>query len=132
MLLQGAREGAPLAEQAHELGQILIGIAPALLYLSALWAVRRIFNDLARAGRPVRPALARGLRRVGRRLAWGAGMDVIGSPMLIRWSDGEGGGAVAYYIPAAVALGVVGLALVLVSRLLQRATDMQNELDGFV
>jgi heme exporter protein D len=117
---------------AHELGQALIQITPALLYLWALLAVRRLFSELARQERPFQPALVEGLRRIGWSLAWGAGMDVVGAPMLLRWTDGEPGGSVAHYLPSAVALGVVGLALVLLSRLLQRAAALQDELDQII
>jgi heme exporter protein D len=117
---------------AHQLGQAFIQITPALLYLWALWAVRRLFSELARQRRPFQPALVDGLRRIGWNLAWGAGMDVVGAPMLLRWTDGESGGSVAHYVPAAVVLGVVGLALVILSRLLQRAAALQDELDQII
>ncbi len=127
----GLQEGEEPLRLAHRIGVSLIWLTPAVLYVCALWAVRRMFHQLAREGQVFRPALAVGLRGVGWSLAWGAGMDVVGSPLLTRWLDGEPGGSVLHYSPAAAALGVVGLALVMLSRLLDRAADLQNELDQF-
>jgi len=132
LVISSLREDAPPAVMAQDLGQALIRMTPAIFYVSALWAVRRIFSELARRDRPFGPALAKGLRGVGWSLAWGAGMDVVGSPMLLRWTDGERGGSVAHYIPAAVALGVVGLALVVLARLLDQASAIQDELDQII
>lgn len=126
------RDGVAPLHVAREFGEDLIRVTPAIFYLCALWAVRRVFGELTRAEPVFRPALERGLREVGSSLAWGAGTEVLGAPMLLRYVDGERGGAVAHYIPAAIAIGVVGLALVLLSRLIGRGAALQDELDSFI
>lgn len=127
----GLRENLGPRALLDDFGRELTRLSPAIFYLCALWAIRGVFGELARRGQAFRPVLARGLRDVGWSLAWGAGMDVVGSPMLLRWLDGNRG-PVANYIPAAIAVGVVGLALVLLSRLLERAAELRNELDQII
>jgi hypothetical protein len=128
-LIQQADEQSPRALLDLTL-EYLLRISPGVFYLLALWAVRRTFGELSH-GRLFQPALARGLRDVGSNLAWGAGMDVLGAPVLLRWVEGVPG-SVLHFNTAAIALGVVGLALALLARLLKRAADMQAELDQFI
>lgn len=124
-------EDAGAARLLHEFGRDLIRLTPAMFYLCALWAVRGVFRALAEGGRPFGPALAQGLRGVGSNLAWGAAMNVVGSPLLLRWTENRGGFAFDH-IPAAAAVGVVGLALLPLARLIERAGRLQNELDSII
>ncbi|MEO7276911.1 MAG: hypothetical protein ABIW33_02675 [Sphingomicrobium sp.] len=107
----------------------LLTQVPALFYLSAVWIVRRAILALG-SGRDEESALARMLRNLGIALFLGGSTAVFGVPLMVRFL--RGGGAVAYYDPAAITLGVVGLALVLVAQLADRAAAMRRELDEIV
>ena len=54
----------------------------------------------------------------------------VGGPLLARLLNGRG--PIAYYDVAAITVGVVGLALVVVAHLLGQAADMRAELDEIV
>lgn len=123
---------ASARQLANQAGLELVWATPGIFYLCALWALRRTFAEMARADRVFAPALARGLRDVGSNLTWGAGMEVLGAPLLLRWIDGESGGAVASFSVAAIALGVVGLSLFLLARLLARAAAQEAELRDII
>jgi hypothetical protein len=132
ILLRALGDGATSSQAADAVGESLVRSLPALLYVFALWRVRAVFSAMAGQGLAVPPQLAGSLQTIGWLLAWGAAMDVFGWTLLLRWIDGEPGGAVAYYNPAAFTIGVVGLALVVLARVLDRATEMQSELDQII
>jgi hypothetical protein len=108
---------------------------PALFYYWALWAVRRALGDIA-AGRLFQPAIARSLRDVGAGLAGGAIMSAIVQPNLMRVLNETGArypwAGWAHFDVAYFAVGTVGLALILLSRVMKRAAEMQAELDQFI
>ena len=111
----------------------LVFWAPATFYLWALWAIRRALGDVA-SGRHFHPALARSLRDVGIGLSAGGVTSAVIQPNLMRLMSDAGWGrqifaSYGHFDVAYVAVGAVGLALVLLSRVLHRAAEIQTELD---
>lgn len=108
--------------------------SPSLFYLFALWAIARAFGGFARGG-VFGAAMARGCTRAGIALALGSAASAIGVPNLMRllYAQGitppprTGAGTVLIFDTAYLAVGVVGVALVLVGRLLDRAAEIQAE-----
>ena len=113
------------------LGRNLVLAGPTIWYLFGLWSLRRLFDDLAE-GRLFQPAVARGVSGLGWALAWGAGTQVVVVPNLLRWISSEPGGSVLHYDVSAIVLGVVGLTLTVLARLLQRAAALHDELEQIV
>ncbi len=99
---------------------------PVPFYLYALWAIRGAFRSFADGG-AFGPAIAAGCTRAGIALALGAALSAIGVPNAMRWVHGQGG--LLHFDVAYLAVGVVGLALVLLGRLLARAAEVQREAD---
>lgn len=97
---------------------------PSAFYLYALWAIRSAFRDFA-VGGVFGPAIASGCTRAGLALAVGAGLSAVGMPNIIHLL--KGGGSILHFDIAYLAVGIVGLALVLLGRLLARAADLQRE-----
>lgn len=111
----------------------LVFWAPAAFYLWALWAIRRALDNVA-AGRYFHPTLARSLRDVGIGLGAGGATSAVIQPNLMRLMSDAGWGrqifaSYGHFDVAYVAVGAVGLALVLLSRVLHRAAEIQAELD---
>jgi len=98
---------------------------PSIFYLYALWAIRSAFRDFA-VGGVFGPAIAEGCARAGLALAIGATLSAVGIPNLMRLIRG-GSGSILHLDVAYLAVGVVGLALLLLGRLLRRAADLQRE-----
>ena len=98
-------------------------------YLWAIWTVRRMILAVGQGlGQDRR--MARLLAQVGIALVLGGVSSVFAAPLLQLVLSGRG--AIAHYDVAAITLGVVGLALVVVARLLGEAAAMRNELDEIV
>ena len=100
---------------------------PALGYLWALWSVQRALGDLG-AGRIFHPTVARALRHVGIGVLSGALIKVFAVTNLSRMILG-GRGSYLYFDLAAIVLGVVGAALVLLAQVVDQARSVQAELD---
>lgn len=110
---------------------------PTAAYLCALLAIRRGFAVFARGG-AVGVAMGGACRRAGWALAIGAGLSAFGVPALARAFDARSA-TLMHYDPAYAAIGVVGLALVLLGGLLDRASSaearlrvLETELQEFV
>lgn len=118
------RAGMPAALVARWLSYRL----PMLFYLWAIWTMRQAFGRIADGELfdRVLPAL---LGRLGFALAGGAFATVLVSPLLEWAVRGFHRGPYASFDPAAITLGLVGLLLVVLSRLFSRAAAMQRELD---
>ncbi len=107
---------------------------PSAFYLYALWAIRSGFRDFAIGG-VLGPAIAEGCIRAGISMAIGATLSAVGVPNLVRmlsdWGmiNGQGDRFDGFLIfdTAYLAVGVVGLALILLGRLLHRASAIQRE-----
>ncbi len=104
----------------------LTGRLPVFFYLAAIWMVRAAFASIAR-GVLFDSVVPRLIARVGIALAAGALANVFVVPWIWRFAFERG--AWAWYDPAAITLGVVGFALILVARLLAQAAEMRAELD---
>jgi hypothetical protein len=104
----------------------LIARLPVVFYLAAIWMARAAFASIAR-GVMFDAVVPRLIRRVGIALAAGALTNVFAVPWIWRFVLGRG--SYAWYDPAAITLGVVGFALVLVAHLLAQASEMRSELD---
>ena len=119
--------------------------SPSILYLYSLWSIRQGFKDFAIGG-VLGPAIAAGCFRAGIALALGASLSAVGVPNLARILIDRGlidpsiglFHGVLVFDTAYLAVGVVGLALMLLGRLLRRASEIQaeaaalrNELDEF-
>ena len=127
-----------LSEKGSPLTPVLIRAAvlwsPALFYLYALWAIRSAFHDFASGG-VFGPAIAGGCTKAGYALAIGATLSAVGVPNVMRTLYEHGlierppsmFRSVLIFDTAYLAVGVVGLALVLLGRLLQRAAEIQSE-----
>jgi hypothetical protein len=125
------------------------GLAATLaagFYLWALWSVRQVFHTVAE-GALFGPAIAAGVQRVGLALACGSLVSLVGDPNLRRWAMEAGllpgrprpFQGVLHYDAAYVAVGVVGLSLMLLGRMLVRAAEaeaqakaLRAELDEFL
>jgi len=106
----------------------LIFRLPLLFYLLAIWKMRQAYAALAKGamfGDVVPPLLT----WIGLALSAGALMTVVGVPLLDHLTIGIGG--LVNYDPAAIVLGIVGLMLAILARLLTQAANMRAELEEF-
>jgi hypothetical protein len=127
-----------LGGKALPLGPVLLRAAilwsPTIFYLFALWAVRSAFRDFATGG-VFGPAIATGCTRAGVALAIGATLSAAGVPNAMRILHAQGlvekppaaFTSLLIFDTAYLAVGVVGLALMLLGGLLQRAAELQME-----
>jgi hypothetical protein len=111
----------------YRLGLDLLFTLPALLQIVALWSVRRGLADVA-SGALFTPTLSRLLRQVGLLLFLAALCTLVLAPWLH--------GLAAHRYPrmiefdvANLVLGSLGLTLMFLARLFERAVDLQRELD---
>lgn len=102
---------------------------PLLFYLWAVWSVRRAVVAIGR-GEGHDAAIAQLIGRVGLALFLGGIATVFVAPWLAAWINGRG--SFAFYDVSAITVGVVGAALLLVSRLLGQAAAMRRELDEII
>lgn len=103
---------------------------PACGYLWALWSVQRALAALA-VGHTFAPTVARAMRHIGLGVLFGALLQVFAVTNLLRVVLG-GRGSYLYFDLSAIVLGVVGAALVMLAALVDRARDLQAELDEIV
>jgi hypothetical protein len=107
---------------------------PALFYLWGLWAIRRIFRDLAR-GAMFEPAVGAGLTHLGWAIVGGAAASAVAVPNLLRWSIQAGlfpgstrpHQGLLHFDVASLLLALVGGAILLLARLLRIAAAYQEE-----
>jgi|GEM_PF-359290 len=109
---------------------LVVRLLPGVGYLWALWAVQRALGELA-GGALFAPAVARAMRHIGIGVLAGALCNVFVVTNLSRWIAGGQGGYL-YFDLSGIVLGVVGAALVLMARLVDRARALQAELDGIL
>jgi hypothetical protein len=109
---------------------VAVHFMPALGYLWALWAVQRALGELA-AGLMFNPTVARAKRHIGIGELAGALFNVCAVTNQSRWIT-RGHGGYLYFDLSGIVLGVVGAALVLMARLVDRARALQAELDDIL
>ncbi len=126
LLLASLMEIAVTATGVYPHTRLLLYRLPMLFYLWAIWAVGRACAAIGR-GEYFAEVVPRLLNRVGLALFFGAIANVFVAPVLMKLLTGRGG--YAAYDVAAITLGVVGLALVVIAPLLRHAAEMRAELD---
>ena len=112
--------------RAYVLPALVVNL-PYVFYLWGIWAIGRAMGDIAK-GRLIQPALASALRRAGMALAIGGVTCVFISPVLVRL---VGNAPIRYLrldVPS-ITLGMVGVALFLLGRVIDQANRVQSELD---
>lgn len=112
----------------HRLGIELVAALPEVFYLLALWWIRSALSSCA-AGEFYAPVLTRMLRRVGACVATGAVLNVAVVPSLDRLLGASPGYWIAFDVTGCV-LGAIGLSLIILARVLDRARELQTELDA--
>lgn len=137
VLLVLERLGAPAAEIARRgvhadtvrgLVGPLIAIAPDAAYLVTLHSIRAALASFAR-GEFFAPTVTRLLARIGALLAIGAFAATFVVPLAERALGSSPGYWIAFDVSGLV-LGTIGLALILIARVLQRASAIEAELAG--
>ena len=123
-----AVERAASPDVMHRLGVELVAALPEVFYLLALWWIRSALSSCA-AGEFYAPVVTRMLRRVGACLATGAVLNVAVVPSLDRLLGASPGYWIAFDVTGCV-LGAIGLSLIILARVLDRARELQTELDA--
>ena len=100
---------------------------PEGFYLLALWGIRQSLAALAR-GELFTRTISRMLYRVGIMLATGAFINVFLVPGFA-WLLGNGPGYLIAYDVSGLVLGAIGLSLTILASVLQRAGEIQSELE---
>ena len=103
---------------------------PTLFYLFAVWSIGSAMGQLAK-GRLIQPILSRALRHVGIALGLGGLLSVFGITNISRVIGGEQG-SFAYFDVAGMTLGMIGGALFLLGRVMDRANRIQSQLDEMI
>lgn len=126
-MLHGALPRLDVGERAVLL---LVKALPALGYLWALWSVQRALGELS-AGRTFAPTVARAMRHMGIGVLAGALLQVFAVTNLLRVLL-HGRGSYLYFDLSAIVLGVVGATLIMLATVVDRARELEAELDEIV
>ena len=113
----------------HWLAGAALG-SPALFYLAGVWFIGRAMGDLSR-GRLIQPTLSHAFRCVGLALGAGGAISVFLVTNLVRLVEGGRGGWLHFDVPG-MTLGMIGGALFLLGRVMDRANQVQAELDEMI
>ena len=116
----GDREGLNL---------LLMNFLPIPFYLWAIWCARRAIL-LIGSGGAFRTVLSSMLQRIGWALLAGGLVRTFAVPWGLHLVRGIG--SYATFDPAAITVGVIGLTLIIVARLVADAEAIRAELDEFV
>ena len=111
----------------HRLAYQLVAACPEVLYLLSLWWIRQALAAFA-SGDLYAPTITTMLNRVGATLAAGAFISVFLVPGAAR-ALGFGLGYWFAFDVSGLVLGTIGLSLNIIARVLQRACELQTELD---
>jgi hypothetical protein len=103
---------------------------PALFYLYGVWAIGEAVGQIGR-GRLIQTATAEGLRRAGLALGAGGVLSVFVVVNLMRLVM-PGYGGYLHFDVGGMTLGMVGGAMFLLGRVMDRAAAVQSELDEMV
>lgn len=110
------------------LSLLMMTFLPVPFYLWAIWTARRAIL-LIGSGGGLHDILSSMLTGIGAALLAGGLVRVLVVPLGIRLVTGHGSYAV--FDPAAITVGVVGVTLMIVARLVSEAGVMRAELDEF-
>lgn len=113
--------GPALAGLVHR----LVPVVPALFYLGAALAARAILDRIGE-GQYFSARNIVGLGEVGMRLTWGAGFAILAVLAVNDWTDGIYDYRVDFR-PEPLAIGTIGLSLLVVCRLLLRAQKLESD-----
>jgi hypothetical protein len=113
--------------RAERLERIALGWSPAACYVWALWTLHGMFKAMARDGLSFQPQVIAALGRVGWALGWGAALTLIEAPLMAWLIHGPGPGSFAALNVPAMTLGVTGLALIALARMLARGARLEAE-----
>lgn len=125
-----SRAASPADVGLIDLVEKAIWATPTLFYLYAVWAIGSAMGKVSK-GRLIQPTLARALREVGIALGLGGLLSVFGITNISRLIGGSQG-SFAYFDVAGMTLGMIGGALFLLGRVMDRAADIQAELDEMI
>ena len=108
---------------------VLYWYLPTFLYMWAIWMIRHALKAVSR-GEMFGEVVPKLLFRVGLALFAGALYEVLGRRLAaeLYWGEYQ---SRQMFEASGITLGVVGASMVLIARLLGRATEMRDELDGF-
>lgn len=115
-----------ISQSGHTQIIMLYDVIPMPFFLAAIWSMRRAVILIGRGG-AVESLLSALLWRVGVSLFLGGLALVFAAPQLVRLFTGSG--SYARYDSSAITVGVVGLALMIVARVVTEAGAMRTELD---
>lgn len=108
---------------------LIVEMLPLPFYIWAIWTARRAIL-LIGSGGALKSVVSRMLARIGIALFAGGLVRVFGVPLAFRLINGSG--SIGVYDPAAITVGVVGLTLIIVARLVAEAEALRAELDEFL
>jgi hypothetical protein len=121
------------------LTRLLLTWSPSAFYLWALWTLRGLFAGLSRSGPSAQPSITRALARIGWALMGGAVTTLVTAPVVLAMENPHRAGGFAVFNVPALTLGLLGLALIIVARMLKQAIaaearvkSLENVLEGFV
>jgi hypothetical protein len=106
------------------LQQLPLAWLPALFYLWALWSARQMFREFSRGGFVFGAVVSAALGRIGWALALGAGAALVIVPVRLAMGMQVVGGFALFNAPA-LTLGIVGLALIAMARMMRRAAALE-------
>jgi hypothetical protein len=126
-------------EQSETVTRLLLTWSPSLFYLWALWILRGLFAALSRSGPAAQPSITRALARIGWALLGGAALTLITAPIILALENPHRVGGFAVFNVPALTLGLLGVALIIVARMLREAIaaeakvkSLETVLEGFV
>lgn len=118
---------AAIGDSIPRLALELVYAIPAMVYLAALWRIRATFASVAQ-GALFAPIVAKTLRQVGFMVTVGAGITILVMPMLHRFFGDSYPRLIEFDI-SSIALGALGIGIVCISKLFDRAQPIQSELE---
>lgn len=108
----------------------LVWTVSPFCYLFGVWSIGQAMGDLAR-GSMFTATVANALRRVGLALGLGGVFSVFVATNLLRFLEQMRGGYLHFDV-AGMTLGMIGVALFLLGRVLDQAEAVQAELDEMI
>lgn len=120
-------KGAHGSELAGRIGFQVVAAGPEIMYLLSLWWIRQALVAFA-SGDFYASIVSRMLRRIGTLLAIGAFLNVFIVPAVDKAQGMSPGYWIAFDVTGLV-LGAIGLSLIIVSHILDRARELKAELD---